>query len=88
MPTHVSLTSIPHPRTARGLNDVLPGELLPLLAFSLAGVAIDGLAAFEAYSRQGPGFAGLLLVLSAPVLAAAAAFCVAHPRELPTDRRR
>ncbi|MBB4374676.1 hypothetical protein GGD63_007510 [Bradyrhizobium sp. cir1] len=87
MPTHVSLTSIAHRRTARGLHDVLSGDLLPLLVFALVGVTIDGLAALGAYGRQGLGFAGLLLVIAAPVLAAAAALCVAHPRELPTDRR-
>ncbi|MBR0782741.1 hypothetical protein [Bradyrhizobium iriomotense] len=87
MPTHVSLTSIARRRTARGLHSVLPG-LLPLLVFSLVGVTLDGLAALGAYGRHGLGLAGLLLVVSAPVLAAAAAFCAAHPRELPMDRRR
>jgi hypothetical protein len=88
MPTHVSLTSTAHRRTARGLHGVVSGDLLPLLVFSLVGVAFDGLAALGIYGRQGPGFAGALLVLAAPNLAAAAAVCAAPPRELPTDRRR
>ncbi|WP_407116030.1 hypothetical protein [Bradyrhizobium sp. LMG 9283] len=88
MPTHVSLTPIAHRRTARRLHDNVSGDLLPLLVFSLVGVTIDGLAELGAYGRQAMGFAGLLLVISAPLLAAAAAFCVAYPRELPTDCRR
>ncbi|RQH03762.1 hypothetical protein EHH60_35190 [Bradyrhizobium sp. RP6] len=59
-----------------------------MLVFSLVGVAIDGLAALGTYDPQGPGFAGLLLVIAAPVLGAAAAVCATHPRELPTDRCR
>ena len=85
MPIHVSLTSISQRRAARNLACGASDDLLPLLAFSLIGVMIDGLAALGAYGRHGPGFAGLLLIFAAPVLAAAAALCIA--RALPTDRR-
>jgi hypothetical protein len=87
MPTHVSLTTITQRRTAHRLESV-PGGLLPLLVFSLIGIIIDGLAVLGAYGRQGLGSTGLVLIVAAPALAAAAALCVAGLHGRPADRRR
>ncbi|MBR0844829.1 hypothetical protein JQ607_31915 [Bradyrhizobium liaoningense] len=88
MPTTIPLRFNRPQSTRRGFVHVVPSDLFGLVAYSLTGVMIDGLAALGAHDGQGSSSAGLLLIVVAPALAAAAALCVAGLPGRPADRRR
>lgn len=84
MPT-VPLPLIQRRPSRHRLAHAVSSGLLPLVVFSMTGVMIDGLAVLGAY--YGKAF-GLLLIVAAPALAAAAALRVARLPGLPANLHR